>query len=403
MKTTLKNIKIVNFNETINDATLILENGIIKSIKANNSSKVNEKEIDAKDLIAIPGFIDMHIHGAFRKDFMDSTLDSWKTLLSDLPLEGTTSVVAASITADLKTLTKALKVMNQAIELQKVNKLAPKTTTLLGCHMEGPYISEVFKGAHKKSLLRKPNINEIRALQKAANGNVKIITYAPELANETFTKDLKALNIIPSIGHSDANFEETLQAFKDGANHTTHLYNAMSGFRHRDPGIVAASFHNKGNILNELICDGIHVKKEIIGLTYEILGPNRIVLVTDAINPKGCKDGDNYISGGIKVAKKGALLTLSGTDTIAGSGVTMIECFRNIIRYSDATISDAVKMSSYNAAKQLKIEDKVGIIKTGMIADVIVLNAYLEIVDVFVKGISVFGKLTAHDLTKEEY
>ncbi len=403
MKTVLKNIKIINFNETINNATLTLENEIISNITANNFSKVSKNEIDAKDLIAIPGFIDMHIHGAFEKDFMDSKIASWKSLLTALPNEGTTSVVAASITADLVTLKTALEVMNQAMELQKDHQLAPKTATLLGCYMEGPYISEVFKGAHKKSLLRKPNIDEIKELQKAANGNIKVITYAPELGNKTFTKDLCELNIIPSIGHSNANLEETLSAFKDGATHTTHLYNAMSGFRHRDPGIVAASLYHKGNVLNELICDGLHVRKEIIKVTFEILGPDRIVIVTDAINPKGCPDGDNYISGGIRVVKKGPILTLYGTDTIAGSGATMIGCFRNVIKFSGATMSEAVKMSSYNAAKQLKIDHKVGIIKTGMIADLVVLNADLEIVDVFVKGQSVFSKLIATNSTKEEH
>ncbi len=401
MKTTLKNIKIINYNETLNDATLILENNLISEIKSNDNSAVDKSEIDCQNLIAIPGFIDMHIHGAFEKDFMDSDLESWKTFLSDLPLEGTTSVVAASITAELSTIKRALKVMNQAMELQNSPEWPSIAATLLGCHLEGPYLSEVFKGAHKKSLLRKPNINEIKKLQEAANGNIKIITYAPERGNKTFTKDLKALNIIPSVGHSNANFEEALEAFDHGAIHTTHLYNAMSGFRHRDPGIVAASFHYKGNVLNELICDGIHVRKEIVALTYEILGPERITLVTDAINPKGCDDGDHYMSGGMAVTKKGAFLTLKGTDTIAGSGVTMIECFRNIIWYSAATISDAVRMSSFNAAKQLKINNKVGIIKSGLIADVIILNEYLEIIEVFVKGKPLFGKLKTNNLMKE--
>ncbi len=403
MSISLKNLKIVNHDMTIENAAIIIKKNKISDIISDDKAPVDS--IDCRELIAIPGFIDMHIHGSFEKDFMDSTIESWKVFLQNLPKGGTTSVVGASITASIPNINKALKVMTKVIDLQSKDEIND-AATLIGCHMEGPYISPKFKGAHKLNLLRKPNLEEVKKMQEIAKGNIKIITYAPELADENFTTGLIDLNIIPSVGHSGATFLEATDAFELGANHTTHLYNAMSGFHHRKPGIVAASLNyatKNTNMLHEIICDGIHLRKEIIKITYSILGPEQITLVTDSISPAGCQDGSGYKSGGFDITKKGGLLTLTGTDTIAGSGATMIECFRNIMKFSDASINDAVRMSSYNAAVQLKIDNKVGTIKSGLIADIIIVDKYYEIVEVFIKGKPLFGKLTENIILEEEF
>lgn len=359
----LENIKIVNYNNTINNADVEIENGKIK--------KITRKE-GVSSRILIPGFIDTHTHGLKGNDFMDGK-EATEIISKDFTKFGVTSIYATIMTKDLNTMKKSLKDISEA-KSQGAN--------ILGIHAEGPFLSNEKKGAHNPDNLMDGNESILMDLYNASNGMLKKITYAPENCSDSFIDKMSELGIMPSIGHSNATFERSIEAIELGSIHSTHLWNAMSGVKNRKPGMVEAVLYDD-RIYAELITDLVHVDRDTVMFSIKVKGVDRIMLVTDSIRPTGLPDGESE-SGGIKIIKRGSKIVLKGTNTIAGSGATMIDCVRNLIGLG-IELEDIVKMSSYNTAKSIGLIGK-AMIQEGMDADLVLMDKKYNIEQVIING-----------------
>ncbi len=361
----LKNVKIINHNSTIENADLEIENGIIKNI-IEKPGKANQ--------IVVPGFINTHVHGCMGDDAMDSK-EAVERISENLVKFGTTTYLSTLMTAEVETIIESFK-FNAAAQ--------SKGAKIAGFHIEGPWISLAKKGAHRPECLHEPTIKELKAYQEAAQGRIKKITYAPEECPKGFTEEMVKLGIMPTIGHTNATFDQTMEAIEAGGHTCTHLWNAMSGVANRNPGAAEAIIYNEKN-MPELIADLVHVDEATLRFTIKSVGTDRVVLVTDAIRPAGLPDGES-MSGGIPIIKKGAVIKLKGTDTIAGSASTMHYQFMILVKMG-YKLEDIVKMTSYNAAINLGWDNEIGQIKAGYKADIVVMNINsFNIESVYVDG-----------------
>lgn len=340
-----------------------MSNGKIESINVKDG--VGEK-------IVVPGFIDTHTHGLMGYDFMDGK-EATEFIANEFTKFGVTSIYPTIMTRELDVMEKSLNEISHA----KSNG-----ANILGIHAEGPFISLEKKGAHNPDLIMKGDESVLMNLYNSSNGMLKKISYAPECVSDSFIDKMIEVGIMPTIGHTNANFERTVEAVERGSLNCTHLWNAMSGVENRNPGAAEAIIYDD-RIFAELITDFVHVDKETILFTLKTKGVDRIMLITDSIRPAGLPDGESE-SGGIKIIKTGPKIVLKGTDTIAGSGATLHDCFKNVMELG-VSLEDAVKMSSYNAAKSLNLIGK-GIIQEGMDADLVLLNNDLSIDSTYVLG-----------------
>ncbi|MFB5285414.1 N-acetylglucosamine-6-phosphate deacetylase [Peribacillus sp. Hz7] len=328
----------------------------------------------------IPGMIDVHIHGANGADTMDATYDSLKRIANVLPQEGVTSFLATTMTQERDKIENALRNAAQYIQNQQPDGHAE----LLGVHLEGPFISEKRAGAQPVECILKPDLQMFLRWQEIALESIKMVTIAPELEGSLELIDyLSKHGVIASIGHTDATYEEVLQGIQAGASHATHLFNGMRGLHHREPGVVGAVLlHDE--VSAELIADGIHVRPELVKLTYLQKGREKVMLITDAMRAKCLGDG-LYDLGGQKVTVQTGRATLYD-GTLAGSVLKMTDAARNTMKFTGCSIQDILYMTSVNPAKQLNIFDRKGSLSLGKDADVVVLDEQLEIVMAFCRG-----------------
>ncbi|WP_342276616.1 N-acetylglucosamine-6-phosphate deacetylase [Spiroplasma endosymbiont of Nebria brevicollis] len=384
----LTNAKIVSTNSIIENGFLVIKNNLITEIKPGKYEKnYNEtKVIDCQNQTIIPGFIDCHVHGGYGYSFMDGTIESIANFAQLVPQEGVTKFCYATVTASTKEIDKILLAFAQYM---KTENSSTNKARIVGAYFEGPFISHEQKGAHTESLIHIPDTKLVATWNKISNNNIKFVVYAPELDpnfnnKKNFTSTLIANNIIPTLGHSNANFQQVTQAVKQGLTHVTHLYNGMSRYDHRNPGVVPAALYYD-EIVAELICDGIHVNLDIVALTYKIKGANKICMITDAMSAKGLADGD-YFLGPLPVIKKGNQVVVKSTGKLAGSLATMIAGFKNLLRVTNNNWQDCVKMASYNSAKQLGIDSITGDLVVGLLADIVVLNKNNDILLTICEG-----------------
>ncbi|USK61835.1 N-acetylglucosamine-6-phosphate deacetylase [Peribacillus asahii] len=328
----------------------------------------------------IPEMIDVHIHGANGADTMDATYDSLKRIANVLPQEGVTSFLATTMTQERDKIENALRNAAQYIQNQQPDGHAE----LLGVHLEGPFISEKRAGAQPVECILKPDLQMFLRWQEIALESIKMVTIAPELEGSLeLINYLSKHGVIASIGHTDATYEEVLQGIQAGASHVTHLFNGMRGLHHREPGVVGAVLlHDE--VSAELIADGIHVRSELVKLTYLQKGREKVMLITDAMRAKCLGDG-LYDLGGQKVTVQTGRATLYD-GTLAGSVLKMTDAARNTMKFTDCSIQDILYMTSVNPAKQLNIFDRKGSLSLGKDADVVVLDEQLEVVMAFCRG-----------------
>ncbi|MCR8613292.1 MAG: N-acetylglucosamine-6-phosphate deacetylase [Mycoplasma sp.] len=362
-KMLINNVKIVNAFETINNADILIENGII--------TKITRKDGEGTKIV-IPGFIDTHIHG-FNGYRVMKDKESIEQMSLHLAKNGTTSFFPTVMTGKFK---KIISSIQDAVNAKSLGAI------IEGIHMEGPFISKVKKGAHDERYIIPPNKNQLEEMVIASKNKIRKMTYAPELSNSEFNEYAIKNNIVLSIGHSNANFEQATNDFKKYATSATHLWNAMSTIQNRNEGIVAATFLDDKTYA-ELIGDSFHVDKKTIEITFKNLGPNRIILVSDSLEAAGLPDGE-YISGGMPVIKEGIKITIKGTETIAGSATCIYDQFLFLSK-EGVSLEDLVKISSYNASKNLSLK-KLGEIKEGNFANINILDKNLALLETIIKG-----------------
>lgn len=322
-KIAIKFNKLFNSHGEYNNGFLLIKNCIIEGIC--NKNKNNYTVLDYSDKIITPGFIDLHTHGYYGIDSMDSSEDEINYWAGRIPEHGVTTFIPTGVSSSFDKMKQFLNKIGNVMENQKGNE-----AIIYGARLEGPYISLNKKGAHNTSYIRSIDINEIQELSRNYNNILRIIDIAPELEgfNDAFNV-LTGSNIIVSAGHTDADFTIANNAFKLGVRLITHFYNAMSPFNHRNPGMVGAGFLSE-NIFLELISDLHHVSKEAIEILIDQVGLSRIILITDSLSI-GSSGNDSGILGGLDIELKDNVAWIRGTDTIAGSILTPDKALKNLM------------------------------------------------------------------------
>ncbi len=366
--------RILSQQQWLDDHALIVENKIIKAIIPADMIK---HHLPAKqyhfspDFVLVPGFIDLHIHGAQGKDVMDDSDLAFQTISQALAQEGVTGFLATTMTAPSE---KIISILKKSAAIK--NHL--EGAALFGVHLEGPFIAPEKTGAQQIEFLQSPHADLIQQWQAASDNIIKLITLAPELpGSNELIQSLVKMGIIVSVGHTNATYDQTKKAIDAGCSHATHLFNAMRGIHQREPGAVTALLLSE-RVMTEIIVDGIHLHPAIVKLILQVKHKEHIVLVTDAMRAK-CLGNGKYELGGQEVEVINERVTLAN-GTLAGSVLRMPQAIKNVMQFTGCSLSDAVMMASYHPASVLGLQNKKGSIAMGKDADLVVMNGELEVV-----------------------
>ena len=325
--------------------------------------QVPEDACDLQGATVIPGLVDVHNHGNSGEDFSDGSLEGLQKMALHLAKHGITSFAPASMTLPYDQLKKAFsaakKLHNHPID---------GGARLMGIQMEGPFFSEKKKGAQNGAYLQLPDFAAFQKLYEDCGGLVRIVDVAPELPGaEDFIRQAAKLCTV-SVAHTDAGYDDARKAFQAGASHVTHLYNAMPGIHHRNPGVIPAAAEAP-HVQAELICDGLHVHPASVRLAFRIFGANRMILVSDALRCCGMPDGQ-YELGGQTVTLSGGVARLDD-GTIAGSATNLYQCMRNAMEFGIPE-ADAVRAATWNPARAIGQQERIGSIQEGKLADFLI-------------------------------
>lgn len=361
--------------EGIIDGYIIINNNKIENVQSGSYSG-GDSVYDYQNAYILPGFIDIHIHGGYGEDAMDASFEGLKHLSKSLLSEGTTSFLPTTMTQSNENIIQALQ------NIKNVHNDEYEGAEILGVHLEGPFISEEKIGAQNPKYVQQPNVEQLKTFQEQSGDLIKIITFAPEKKGakemiESFPE------IIFSIGHSAATYEQAEQAVANGARHITHLYNGSSGFQHREPGVVGMALTND-NIHTELIVDGLHAHPASVKLAITAKGNEKFYLITDAMRAKGKPDGVYDLGGQAVIVKDGEARISSGA--LAGSVLKMNHGLKQLLEYSGKDLSELWRVTSLNQAIALKIDDSKGSIKEGKDADIVILDENFEVISTIKSG-----------------
>lgn len=354
---------------------ILVENGKIFSI-GNFKDIENIKTINGEDCYLIPGLIDIHTHGAKGIDITRCKEQQLDELTLFYASQGVTSFLpTVGTVAEDKTYNA----------LEKIKNLIQKGTRgseIIGIHMEGPYISEEYRGAQNLEDIRDPDINEFKKLQEVSNHNIKLVTIAPEKKGAIeLIQYLTSQGIATSIGHSGADYNTCINAIDRGAANITHFLNGMKEFHHHRPSIIGAALER--DIYCEMICDGKHLHPGTVRMLLKTKGPKRLIMITDSIMAAGL--GDGIYDGFIKVIVKDNDAKLE-SGVRAGSVLTAINAIKNVIKFTGMKLEQVIPMMTENPAKLLNIYDRKGSIERGKDADMVILNKSLDVITTICKG-----------------
>lgn len=363
-------------------ADLVIENGLINKIGEDGSLELVELP---ENLTIIPGFIDQHIHGAAGSDGMDGTIEDLKNIACALAKEGTTSFLATTMTQSVENITKALNAVKEYVALGLT-----EGAEIAGVHLEGPFISKDAIGAQPLEYVAAPSVEVFKVYEEASGNTIKIVTLAPEVEGSSeLIKYLVSKNIVASIGHTTAKFNDVEQAVKDGATNITHTYNAMKGVHHREAGTVGGAYIFD-ELYAEIICDGIHVSAPAIKVLYKNKPHDKFVLITDAMRAKHMPDGDYELGGQPVIVRNNEARLPNGV--LAGSVLRMNYAVRNVMKFLDLPLEEVVKYATINPARNLGIDHEVGSIKVGKRANLVVVDENLEVYMTIRDGIVIYQK-----------
>ena len=338
---------------------------------------VPEDAIDLKGATVIPGLVDVHIHGAMGADFSDGDIEGITEMAAYLASVGVTSFAPASMTLPYETLNKAFAAGKVLYDARP-----DCCARLMGVQMEGPFFSEKKKVAQNGAYLQNPDYEAFKKLYDDCGGLIAIADVAPELpgAKEFVEKASKLCTV--SVAHTDSDYDHAAAAFSAGARHLTHLYNAMPGIHHRNPGVIPAAVENS-NVRAEVICDSQHVHPASVRLAFFMFGADRKILVSDALRCLGLPEGE-YELGGQPVFLKDNLARLAD-GTIAGSATNLYDCMRKALSFGICE-EDAIRAVTYNPACAISAEKEIGSIESGKFADFIVCSEDYSQKQVFLNG-----------------
>jgi N-acetylglucosamine-6-phosphate deacetylase len=391
--------RILTPDEEISDGVIIVEGSRITALGHRDEIRVPPGAIDyvAAGLTVVPGFVDLHIHGAGGHDVMEANARALDRITSTIARHGTTSILATTVSAPIEETCRSLAGIARYIRShetpeeaapdeaasEKDAKEGKLAAEILGIHLEGPFISKARRGVHPPDAITAPSIEILDRLLKAADGLVRIVTIAPELPGSIeFIAAAVAAKLVVGLGHTDADYDQTRAAVQAGARHAVHTYNAMRPFSHRDPGIVGAILTDP-EVTAEVIADLVHVAGPAIQVLIGSKGFDTVLLVSDGIAATGMPDG-NYRLGNFEVNVRDGICRNS-EGKLAGSTLTLDRALRNIVALG-VPLQDAVRMATVLPARRLGLAGKKGIIAVGADADLVALTPDLRVAGVMTRG-----------------
>ncbi len=368
----IKNGFVYQEDKTFAKRDLYIEDGKI----VEGPEQVTDKsEIDAEGMLVLPGLIDVHSHGAVGHDFSDGDMEGLKKILAYEYAHGVTSYCPTSMTIDREELRKIFRAMGSFSEDGKAGE--EPMAHVAGINMEGPFLDADKKGAHRAECIMAPDVEFFRECNEACGNLIRLVTLAPNTEGALeFTRELHD-EVSISLGHSGADYDTAKAALEAGANHVTHLFNAMMPLGHRAPGLIGAAAEDE-NCMAEIISDGIHVHESMVRAAFKLF-PGRIVLISDSMRATGMENG-TYDLGGQQVTVNGKLATLAD-GTIAGSATNLYDCMRTAVSFG-IPMEEAIAAATMNPARSIGIYDQVGSLTPGKRADVVLADRELNLVRV---------------------
>jgi N-acetylglucosamine-6-phosphate deacetylase len=346
----------------------------VEGTKIASAAADNADVLDVTGHWLVPGFVDIHNHGGGGASF-SGTPDRIMTAIAAHRAHGTTTLVASTVTDEMDLLVRQAGLLSELAEQGEI----------AGIHFEGPFISPCRKGAHSEKLLRDPDPADVRKLIDAARGRAKMVTLAAELPGGIDSVRLLAEHgVIAAVGHTDATYEQTVEAIDAGATVATHLFNAMPALNHRAPGPIAALLEDE-RVTVELINDGTHLHPAALELAFHRAGASRVAFITDAMDAAGIGDG-RYMLGPLEVEVSEGVARLVEGGSIAGSTLTQDRAFKRAVTVDRLSVEDAVQALSVNPARLLGLYDRIGSLEPGKDADLVLLDANFDLKGVMRRG-----------------
>ncbi len=374
MSILIKNCRLVSPDVDLASASLLLEDGKIRSILPDRTPlPAADETVDAAGLTAMPGFIDVHCHGRNNFDFCDASAEGVNLIARNKLAEGVTTLLPTTLTLPEADLTAAL---------ESIAQYDGRGCKLPGVHLEGPFINPKCTGAQNPAFVRLPDLEEVRRLNRIYP--VRKVSFAIEaVGGPELARGLRELNITPSCVHSAANYPQFLAGYEAGLRDLSHFCNQMTPLHHRDIGLVGAGLLHD-DVFLEFICDKLHISPEMIALTFKIAGPERIQLISDAMRASGMPDGD-YTLGGLPVVVRDGAARLKEGGALAGSTLQLNEALRNVVEITGLPLEEAVKATSKTQADSLGLSG-VGELRPGFAADIVLLDPHFRVVMTLVDG-----------------
>lgn len=365
----LKNCRFYNEAFEIEKGDIKIENGVFVGI-----GKYDDDGIDMSENIILPGFIDIHIHGGGGSDCCDMNETALNTISMYLAKHGVTSFCPTTMT---------LPVDDLCDIVSNISKSKTTGAKIAGINLEGPFIAMNKKGAQNGKYVVGGTIEKFDKIYSASNKTIKLITIAPEaFESDEFIKNVSEKAVV-SIGHTEANSQQTQKAIDMGAKHITHLYNAMTPMTHRQAGVVGTAFDN--DVMCEIICDTEHICPTVLRNTFKILGEDRCVVISDSMRGAGLGLGEFELGGQTVYVKQGYKVAKLEDGTIAASITNLFDEFKNLLKLG-INFKTALKSCTINPAKAIKSDDKIGSIALGKQADFIVVDNNFNIKEVYING-----------------
>lgn len=363
---------IVLEDKILEDYYMEVENGKIKSF-----SKNEPEEYEYLEGIIAPGLVDTHIHGYKNKDIMNAEKGALNVISEGLLECGVTSFLPTTLTDSKEKLNEAVKVVGEEYKDVRGAKVR-------GIFLEGPFFTKKYKGAQNDAYMSDPDIEVLKKWKELSNGLVNKIAIAPEREGvEDFVKKANSMGVYVALAHSDASYEQAINAVDSGANIFIHTYNGMSPLHHRNPGMVGAAMNT--DTISELICDGHHVHPAAAEILMNVKGHDHIALITDCMMAGGMPDGD-YMLGEFPVKVEAGTARLKDGGSLAGSILKLKDAVKNVCDWDIASIFEAIQMASLVPAKSVGVDDVCGKLAVGYEADFVLFDFDLNLLRTYING-----------------
>ena len=388
----IKNIRVYGTDEQFHEGSVCISGERFVNGEAAKDSA--DQILDGKGCYAIPGLLDVHFHGCLGLDVCDGTEEAVHTIARYEAESGVTAICPATLTLpadELKAILANMADFRDRMERGEVPD-GDRCADIVGINMEGPFISVVKKGAQNADYIIPCDAELAREFYEASGGLLKFIGLAPE-DNPDFVGYINKVKEFTgvSLAHTNADYASAKKAFDAGARHAVHLFNAMSAFTHRDPGVVGA-VSDSPHVSAEIITDGVHVHPAMVRTAFRFNGADRMIIISDSLRSTGMPDGD-YVLGGQAIIKKGKYCRLAEGGALAGSVSNQFECMVNAVKEMEIPLETAVACSTIHPAKAIGVDDLYGTIEEGKYGDLVLLNEDLELMAVVKRGKVIVNKL----------